>query len=94
MIEIVPVRGHELVTYADELAALLVDTVDGGSSVGFLAPLDREVAHAAGGGSGPGPSTRAASRSGSPATRNGSPGPSPWTGRSCPTPGTARRWPN
>ncbi|MER5366490.1 GNAT family N-acetyltransferase [Streptomyces sp. NPDC002722] len=44
MIEIVPVRGHELVTYADELAALLVDTVDGGSSVGFLAPLDREVA--------------------------------------------------
>ncbi|MCT2544464.1 GNAT family N-acetyltransferase [Streptomyces atratus] len=44
MIEIVPVGGHELVTYADELAALLVDTVDGGSSVGFLAPLDREVA--------------------------------------------------
>ncbi|MEL5953964.1 GNAT family N-acetyltransferase [Streptomyces sp. CLV115] len=44
MIEIAPVRGHELVTYADELAALLVDTVDGGSSVGFLAPLDREVA--------------------------------------------------
>ncbi|MDV9201960.1 GNAT family N-acetyltransferase, partial [Streptomyces sp. Wh19] len=44
MIEIVPVRGHELVTYADELAALLVDTVDGGSSVGFLAPLDREMA--------------------------------------------------
>ncbi|MFE3149310.1 GNAT family N-acetyltransferase [Streptomyces sp. NPDC059218] len=44
MIEIVPVGGHELVTYADELAALLVDTVDGGSSVGFLAPLEREVA--------------------------------------------------
>ncbi|MFG3531839.1 GNAT family N-acetyltransferase [Streptomyces sp. NPDC047917] len=44
MIEITPVHGHELVTYADELAALLVDTVDGGSSVGFLAPLDREVA--------------------------------------------------
>ncbi|WEH43065.1 GNAT family N-acetyltransferase [Streptomyces sp. AM 2-1-1] len=44
MTEIVPVSGPELVTYADELAALLVDTVDGGASVGFLAPLDRDVA--------------------------------------------------
>lgn len=44
MTEIVPVSGPELVTYADELAALLVETVDGGSSVGFLAPLDRDVA--------------------------------------------------
>ncbi|MET7644391.1 GNAT family N-acetyltransferase [Streptomyces sp. NPDC005426] len=41
MTEIVRVSGPELVTYADELAALLVETVDGGSSVGFLAPLDR-----------------------------------------------------
>ncbi|AEN08552.1 MULTISPECIES: GNAT family N-acetyltransferase [unclassified Streptomyces] len=44
MTEIVPVTGPELVTYADELAALLVETVEGGSSVGFLAPLDREAA--------------------------------------------------
>ncbi|WP_299537080.1 GNAT family N-acetyltransferase [uncultured Streptomyces sp.] len=41
MTEIVSVSGPELVTYADELAALLVDTVHGGASVGFLAPLDR-----------------------------------------------------
>ncbi|MFD7495433.1 GNAT family N-acetyltransferase [Streptomyces sp. NPDC059832] len=46
MTEIVPVHGPELVTYADELAALLVETVNGGSSVGFLAPLDRDVAAA------------------------------------------------
>ncbi|MFJ7497156.1 GNAT family N-acetyltransferase [Streptomyces sp. NPDC097727] len=46
MTEIVPVSGPELVTYADELAALLVETVNGGSSVGFLAPLDRDVAAA------------------------------------------------
>ncbi|MFB6875789.1 GNAT family N-acetyltransferase [Streptomyces sp. NPDC056323] len=44
MTEIVAVCGNQLITYADELAALLVDTVDGGSSVGFLAPLDRDVA--------------------------------------------------
>ncbi|MEU9095870.1 GNAT family N-acetyltransferase [Streptomyces sp. NPDC087901] len=44
MTEIVPVTGPELVTYADELAALLVETVDGGASVGFLAPLDRDAA--------------------------------------------------
>ncbi|WP_326596693.1 GNAT family N-acetyltransferase [Streptomyces brevispora] len=44
MTEIVQVSGPELVTYADELAALLVETVDGGSSVGFLAPLDRGAA--------------------------------------------------
>lgn len=44
MTEIVPVTGPELVTYADELAALLVETVEGGSSVGFLAPLDRGAA--------------------------------------------------
>ncbi|MCM2415542.1 GNAT family N-acetyltransferase [Streptomyces sp. RKAG290] len=44
MTEIVPVSGPELVTYADELAALLVETVETGSSVGFLAPLDRGAA--------------------------------------------------
>lgn len=42
--EIVPVSGPELITYADELAALLVETVAGGASVGFLAPLDRDAA--------------------------------------------------
>ncbi|MGW1104440.1 N-acetyltransferase family protein [Streptomyces sp. NPDC002540] len=46
MIEIVPVSGPELVTYADELAALLVETVNSGSSVGFLAPLERDTAAA------------------------------------------------
>ncbi|MFC8261415.1 GNAT family N-acetyltransferase [Streptomyces sp. NPDC057291] len=45
-LEIVSVSGPELITYADELAALLVDTVDGGASVGFLAPLDRGAAAA------------------------------------------------
>ncbi|MEU5714468.1 GNAT family N-acetyltransferase [Streptomyces sp. NPDC020403] len=44
MTEIVPVSGPELVTYADELAALLIETVEEGSSVGFLAPLDRATA--------------------------------------------------
>ncbi|MFC4507294.1 MULTISPECIES: GNAT family N-acetyltransferase [Streptomyces] len=34
----------ELLDRAAELAALLVDTVDGGASVGFLAPLDRAEA--------------------------------------------------
>jgi GNAT superfamily N-acetyltransferase len=46
MTEIVPVSGPELVTYAAELAALLMETVEGGSSVGFLAPLDRNAAAA------------------------------------------------
>ncbi|MFF2009703.1 GNAT family N-acetyltransferase [Streptomyces sp. NPDC058195] len=46
MTEIVPVSGPELITYADELAALLVDAVAAGASVGFLAPLDREAAAA------------------------------------------------
>ncbi|GAA2444580.1 GNAT family N-acetyltransferase [Streptomyces pulveraceus] len=46
MTEIAPVHGPELITYADELAALLVDTVNGGSSVGFLAPLERDEAAA------------------------------------------------
>jgi GNAT superfamily N-acetyltransferase len=44
MTEIVPVSGPELVTYADELAALVVEAVEGGASVGFLAPLDRAAA--------------------------------------------------
>ena len=34
----------ELHARVDELADLLVDTVDDGASVGFLAPLDRAVA--------------------------------------------------
>lgn len=46
MTEIVHVSAPELVTYADELACLLVETVDEGSSVGFLAPLARETAAA------------------------------------------------
>jgi GNAT superfamily N-acetyltransferase len=33
--------GPEVLDCAEELAALLADTVDGGASVGFLAPLDR-----------------------------------------------------
>lgn len=44
MTQIVPVSGPELVTYADELAALLIEAVEGGASVGFLTPLDREAA--------------------------------------------------
>ncbi|MEU0303438.1 GNAT family N-acetyltransferase [Streptomyces sp. NPDC006175] len=46
MTEIVPVSGPALVTYADELATLLIEAVEGGASVGFLAPLDREAAAA------------------------------------------------
>ena len=34
----------ELHARVDELADLLVDTVDGGASIGFLAPLDRAAA--------------------------------------------------
>ncbi|MFJ3705548.1 MULTISPECIES: GNAT family N-acetyltransferase [Streptomyces] len=44
MTEIVPVSGPELVTYADELAALMIEAVEDGASVGFLLPLDREAA--------------------------------------------------
>ncbi|MFD6278138.1 GNAT family N-acetyltransferase [Streptomyces sp. NPDC060209] len=44
MTEIVPVSGPELVTYADEFAALMIEAVEGGASVGFLAPLDRAAA--------------------------------------------------
>ncbi|MGW1225226.1 N-acetyltransferase family protein [Streptomyces sp. NPDC001478] len=44
MTEIVQVSAPELVTYADELGALLVETVEAGASVGFLAPLGREAA--------------------------------------------------
>lgn len=40
MTEIVPVSGPELVTYADELAALMIEAVEAGASVGFL--LDRK----------------------------------------------------
>ncbi|MFG2497456.1 GNAT family N-acetyltransferase [Streptomyces sp. NPDC048441] len=34
----------ELIESADDLAELLADVVEGGSSLGFLAPLDREAA--------------------------------------------------
>ncbi|MET9052283.1 MULTISPECIES: GNAT family N-acetyltransferase [Streptomyces] len=44
MTEIVHVSAPELVTYADEMAELLMETVEEGSSVGFLAPLEREAA--------------------------------------------------
>jgi len=37
-------RASELLACAEELADLLTDTVDGGASIGFLAPLDRAVA--------------------------------------------------
>ncbi|MFF9689760.1 GNAT family N-acetyltransferase [Streptomyces sp. NPDC014623] len=46
MTEIVPVSGPTLVTYADELATLLIEAVEDGASVGFLAPLDRATAAA------------------------------------------------
>ncbi|MEU1215401.1 GNAT family N-acetyltransferase [Streptomyces sp. NPDC005791] len=46
MTEIAAVSGPELVTYADELAALLIESVEGGASVGFLASLDRAEAAA------------------------------------------------
>lgn len=36
-----PPRRPRLLADARELAGLLIDTVDGGASVGFLAPLDR-----------------------------------------------------
>lgn len=41
-----PVRldAAQLLDRAEELAGLLVDTVDGGASIGFLAPLDRAEA--------------------------------------------------
>ncbi|MFD7446369.1 GNAT family N-acetyltransferase [Streptomyces sp. NPDC059909] len=40
------IDADELGTIATQLAELLVDAVDGGASVGFLAPLDRAVAAA------------------------------------------------
>lgn len=36
--------AEQLRTVVDELAELLIDTVDGGASIGFLAPLDRAAA--------------------------------------------------
>lgn len=38
------VTGDQLADLADELGELLVDAVDGGASVGFLAGLDQEAA--------------------------------------------------
>ncbi|MGW2559177.1 N-acetyltransferase family protein [Streptomyces sp. NPDC001514] len=40
------IRADELDSVAPQLAEILVDAVDGGASVGFLAPLDRAVAEA------------------------------------------------
>ncbi|MBG0850953.1 GNAT family N-acetyltransferase [Streptomyces spinoverrucosus] len=39
-----PLNEAQVLGWAGELADLLVDTVDGGASVGFLAPLDRAEA--------------------------------------------------
>ncbi|WP_307835274.1 GNAT family N-acetyltransferase [Streptomyces adelaidensis] len=36
--------AHQLIGCVEELADLLIDTVDGGASVGFLAPFDRAAA--------------------------------------------------
>ncbi len=66
MTEIVPVSGPELVTYADELAALLIESVEGGASVGFLASLDRTCL------------LYTETGSGSPGTTNGWPARSAW----------------
>ncbi|MFF5158044.1 GNAT family N-acetyltransferase [Streptomyces sp. NPDC000348] len=43
---VVPLDSARLTERAAELADLLADTVDGGASVGFLAPLDRAEAAA------------------------------------------------
>ncbi|MEW2567407.1 GNAT family N-acetyltransferase [Streptomyces sp. NPDC047070] len=40
----VRLTAHQLLSAVDELAELLTDTVDGGASIGFLAPLDRATA--------------------------------------------------
>ncbi|GGV86567.1 hypothetical protein GCM10015535_34920 [Streptomyces gelaticus] len=50
--------GPELVTGADELAALLVETVNGGSSVGFLASSRRWTVKRPPPGAGRGPGGR------------------------------------
>jgi GNAT superfamily N-acetyltransferase len=44
VITVTRLAAAELHDVADELADLLTDTVDGGASVGFLAPLDRAAA--------------------------------------------------
>ncbi|SBT88121.1 L-amino acid N-acyltransferase YncA [Streptomyces sp. DI166] len=41
---VVRLDPEQLLAHAGELADLLVDTVDGGASVGFLAPMDRALA--------------------------------------------------
>ncbi|MER6673998.1 GNAT family N-acetyltransferase [Streptomyces sp. NPDC000983] len=46
MTVVVRLGAEQLLARADELAALLVDAVDGGASVGFLAPLDPAEARA------------------------------------------------
>ena len=44
MTAVVRLTAAEVLARAEELAGLLTDTVDGGASVGFLAPLDRASA--------------------------------------------------
>lgn len=44
MTAVVRLTAAEVLARAGELACLLTDTVDGGASVGFLAPLDRASA--------------------------------------------------
>ncbi|WP_055494186.1 GNAT family N-acetyltransferase [Streptomyces sp. TP-A0356] len=44
MTGIVRLSGREVLVRAEELADLLTDTVHGGASIGFLAPLDRAQA--------------------------------------------------
>ncbi len=41
---VVRLNPEQLLAHAGELAGLLVDTVDSGASVGFLAPMDRALA--------------------------------------------------
>ncbi|MER6122167.1 GNAT family N-acetyltransferase [Streptomyces sp. NPDC001795] len=44
MTAIVRLSGSDVLAHAEELADLLADTVHGGASIGFLAPLDRAEA--------------------------------------------------
>ncbi|MET9897271.1 GNAT family N-acetyltransferase [Streptomyces sp. NPDC006446] len=46
MTTVARLAAAELHAAADELADLLIDTVEGGASIGFLAPLDRAAAAA------------------------------------------------
>jgi GNAT superfamily N-acetyltransferase len=43
-VTVIRLTANQLLESIDELADLLTDTVNGGASVGFLAPLDRDAA--------------------------------------------------